>query len=165
MNIWITTDTHFNHKQLIEYGRPKDFEEKIWKGLEVIKNEDMLIHLGDVCIGKDEWSNVTLTKMNSCKKILIMGNHDNKSIKWYLEKGWDIACERLDLKIFGKQICFSHRPTAWDGYFDINLHGHFHDTDHRRLEPEFNNCLSGYNKLIALEYTNYQPITLKSLIS
>lgn len=54
MKIWITTDTHFGHDMLIQYGRPTDFSERIFKGLEQVSPGDMLIHLGDFCIGKDE---------------------------------------------------------------------------------------------------------------
>jgi len=58
MNIWVTTDTHLNHTKLIEYGRPENFEDKIKKGLvNNIKKDDLLIHLGDVCIGDDKKNN------------------------------------------------------------------------------------------------------------
>ena len=56
MRIWLTTDTHFGHQRMIEFGRPQDFEVKIGKAIsEVVKPEDVLIHLGDFCIGKDEY--------------------------------------------------------------------------------------------------------------
>ena len=162
MKIIITTDTHFGHKQLIEYGRPKDFEVKIKKALQqVVTSDDLLIHLGDVCIGDDIEHNNWFKNRLGCRTHLIRGNHDCKSIKWYLENGWDSVADRMDIEMFGKKMCFTHMPVAWDGYFDVNYHGHFHDTDHRRFEPEFNRVLSGYNKLIALEDTNYKPIVLK----
>jgi len=161
MKIYLTTDTHFNHKKLIEYGRPEDFEERIWKGLKVINENDMLIHLGDVCIGDDEMINRRFTMNNGAKKVLVLGNHDHKSVKWYLEHGWDMVCERFDLKMYGKRIAFTHMPIAWDGYFDINIHGHFHNTDSRRYEEEFKKIMSGYNKLLALEYTDYKPVNLE----
>lgn len=161
MNIWITTDTHFSHKALVEYGRPKDFELKIKKALKnCVKPDDLLVHLGDVCIGNDAENNNWFKKELGCKTYLIRGNHDTKSINWYLNNGWDVVADRLDIEMFGKRICFTHMPVAWDGYFDINYHGHFHDTDHRRNEPDFNKILCGYNKLISLEKTNYQPVKL-----
>lgn len=162
MNIWVTTDTHFNHKALIEYGRPADFEEKIKKHLKFsVRKEDLLIHLGDVCIGNDLENNNWFKKELGCKTYLIRGNHDNKSINWYFNNGWDVVADRLDIEMFGKKMCFTHIPVAWDGYYDINYHGHFHDTDHRRNEPDFNKILCGYNKLISLENTNYQPFKLQ----
>ena len=165
MKYWITTDTHFNHDMLIKYGRPENFEELIKKHLKQnIKPDDILIHLGDICIGDDKKNSNWFKENLRCKTILIQGNHDNKSMQYYMNNGWDICARRWDFKIFGKKICFSHMPVAWDGYFDINIHGHFHDTDHRRFEPEFNGIISGYNKLIALENTNYLPLRLKNII-
>jgi calcineurin-like phosphoesterase family protein len=162
MKIFITTDTHFNHELLIKYGRPNDFEIKIKRNLKkIVKQEDLLIHLGDVCIGNDKENNNWFKKELGCKTYLVRGNHDRKSINWYLNNGWDVVADRIDIEMFGKKMCFTHIPVAWDGYFDINYHGHFHDTDHRRIEPEFNNFLCGYNKLVALEFSNYMPILLK----
>jgi len=39
MKIYITTDTHFGHKKLIEWGRPEDFEDKIVNGFKQIELE------------------------------------------------------------------------------------------------------------------------------
>lgn len=162
MNIWLTTDTHFNHKALIEYGRPFDFEERIKKNLKnSVKENDLLIHLGDICIGNDVESSNWFKKELKCKTYLLRGNHDKKSLNWYFNNGWDVVADRLDIEMFGKKMCFTHIPVAWDGYFDINYHGHFHDTDHRRNEPEFNKIICGYNKLISLEATNYNPLKLE----
>lgn len=163
MNYWLTTDTHFNHKKLIEYGRPEDFEQKITNGLKLIKQGDILIHLGDVCIGMDYYMNKIITEL-PCKKWLIKGNHDNKSINWYLEHGWDFVGRTMTQKLFGKVILFSHEPKAWDGYYELNIHGHLHDCDHRRETPEVMAVLNGYQKLLALEYTNYLPVMLEKFI-
>lgn len=161
MKIWLTTDTHFNHKALIDYGRPVDFEDKIKKALlQSVKSDDLLIHLGDVCIGNDKENNNWFKDNLKCRTYLLRGNHDGKSIAWYLDNGWDVCADRIDIEMFGKNMCFTHIPVAWDGYFDVNYHGHFHDTDHRRNEPDFNKVMCGYNKLVSLEQTNYQPIKL-----
>jgi calcineurin-like phosphoesterase family protein len=165
MKYLITTDTHFNHEILKKYcGRPENVDEIIrLKLTKAINKDDILIHLGDVCIGNDVENNEWF-KTLPCKKLLIKGNHDSKSNSWYISHGWDFVCDRMDIEIYGKRLSFTHAPIAWDGYFDLNIHGHFHNTDHRRFEPEFNKILSGYNKLIALENTNYEPVDLKSLI-
>jgi len=165
MSYWITTDTHFNHQMLIDIkSRPANFEMIIKKRLiELIKPEDILIHLGDVCIGNDKENNQWFKDNLKCKTILVKGNHDHKSYSWYLKNGWDFVCERFDLDMYGKRYCFTHKPVPWDGEFNVNVHGHFHNTDHRRFDPQFNKILSGYNKLIALENNNYKPVNLKTL--
>lgn len=164
MKIWLTTDTHLDHVALIQYGRPGDFIERLKNNLvNMVGKDDLLIHLGDVCIGNDEKNNVWFKQIGA-KRILVLGNHDTKSVKWYMEHGWDLAVSRFDLDMFGKRICFSHYPMAWDGYFDVNVHGHFHDTDKRR-QGDFQDILSGYNKLLAIEHTNYQPVLLETFIN
>lgn len=164
--IWIITDTHFGHDKLIEYGRPIDFNDRILNSFSMIKPGDMLIHLGDFCIGNDEtWHKVYFKELTGVKNILVRGNHDHKSNSWYLAAGWDMVCESFTFDMFGKKIMFSHYPKAWDGYFDVNIHGHFHDTDHRRFEPQFTKLLTAYNKLLAIERTDYQPVSLEKFIS
>lgn len=165
MNYYIITDTHFNHEKLIEYWRPANYEQKIKKNLLInVKPTDVLIHIWDVCIGKDIESNNWFKDNLKCRTILVKWNHDTKSNKWYMENWWDIACERFDIEMFWKRICFTHIPIAWDWYFDVNIHWHFHDTDHRRFEPEFNKILSWYNKLLSMENVDYQPQLLNNLL-
>lgn len=166
MNIWLITDTHFGHEQMIEYcNRPIGFEYKILHNLvNAVKENDVLIHLGDFCIGDDEhWHNKFMTDAAG-KKWLVRGNHDHKSNSWYLSHGWDMVCDQFRDKYFGKIIMFSHKPVVCDGEYDINIHGHFHNSDHRRQELELMAIKNGYQKLLALEYTNYQPVNLEKFI-
>jgi calcineurin-like phosphoesterase family protein len=162
MQIWLTTDTHFGHAKLKELaGRPDKFEDKIFTGLlQNVKFGDLLIHLGDFCIGHDDYWNNWFTHSLPCKKWLVLGNHDKKAISWYLTHGWDWVGKDMTLEIFGHRIFFTHEPMGWraDG---INVHGHLHGNDHRDgemiLDPNFNFPL-------ALEKTNYQPVTLRKFI-
>nr|MDO8119138.1 metallophosphoesterase [Candidatus Sigynarchaeota archaeon] len=165
MKIWLTTDTHFGHKKMLDYcNRPADFEKKIMRGLLQIPEDDVLIHLGDVCIGNDEVHHATwVQKLPIKTKILIIGNHDRKSIAWYLSHGWSFACHGLRLEAFGKKILLSHEPQPDDGWYDVNIHGHFHNKEHR-----IGDSLDFYtdkHKKLALEDTNYLPITLEKFIT
>ena len=170
MNYWITTDTHLGHEKLLEYGRPERFSEKILKGVRnTVRRKDVLIHLGDICIGNDMYWHEELLRRTlsvSTKKWLVKGNHDRKSDTWYLNNGWDFVSDRIYLEKFGAKILFSHIPVGiiGDYTFDINIHGHFHDSDHRRNEPEISAILSDRNILVALEYTNYMPVNLKKIV-
>jgi len=105
--IWITTDTHFGHSNMVPYcGRPEDFGEKILANLHKnIAPGDILIHLGDVCIGDDVIHHHSLEfHTDRVKRILIRGNHDRKSNSWYLSHGWDFVCETFSMKHLGKDI-------------------------------------------------------------
>ena len=163
MNYWIISDTHFGHEKLIEYSnRPVGFEKLILKRLvNAIKPDDIIIHLGDFCIGNDEiWHRhimgfVTMT----CKRLLIRGNHDKKTNTWYLNHGWDFVAESIKIKIYGYEILFSHRPQPIVGY-DLNVHGHLHNTDHHSYDPELK---TNMHILVMLEH-HYAPQNLKKLV-
>jgi calcineurin-like phosphoesterase family protein len=166
MNYWITTDTHFGHKMLAEDGlRPCGYEEKIFTELyNSIKEGDVLIHLGDVSFDNNhEWS-VKINCFDFFRKWLIRGNHDKNGIEWYLDKGWDFVGDSISMKYFGFNILFSHIPQPFHYNFDVNIHGHFHNTDFRKHEPQIAAILTDKHILLALEYNDYRPWNLKSII-
>ncbi len=161
MNIWLCSDTYFAHKKILEYeNRPKDYEAKIFKGLMTIPENEMLIHLGDVSLGKDEEMMQKYIAPLKCKKTLVLGNHDKKSIDWYLQRGFDSVCYRMTIKAFGYEILFSHPPRPDNGY-DLNIHGHCHSQ--KRL-IEFEPTMNDKQWLVNIMDTNYQPIKLKTFI-
>lgn len=164
MKYWLITDTHFNHKkQMMEYcGRPEDYETQLYESMEAIPKEDVLIHLGDICIGNDESVHKQLQAL-SCQRYLIRGNHDQKSDKWYLEHGWDAVADAMILRISGVHTLFTHIPHPDIGY-GINIHGHFHNSDHRRHEPELEAIRNPRQHLIAVEYTGYKAIPAETFI-
>jgi len=164
MKYWIITDTHFGHAKCREYcDRPIDCDERMIDNLRDIKETDVLIHLGDICIGNDaEWHKRLDTNV-SCRKWLVKGNHDSKSASWYMGHGWDMVCRQLWIKRFDKKICFTHVPIADSGY-DLNIHGHFHNSDHRRHEPELSAISNHKHRLVMVEHT-YAPIALQDIVN
>lgn len=163
MNYWIIADTHFGHKKITEcFGRPEGFEEKIFKNLNVVQPKDTLIHLGDFCMSRDKyWHIGFITAAPYGKHWLIKGNHDSKSYKWYLEKGWDFVAEQVLINMYGKRILFSHHPQP-EGDYDINIHGHLHANEQHH-HPELNTVIGPHNHLIAMEH-EYKPVTLRSIV-
>lgn len=152
---------------MLEFGRPKGFETLIMDNLRKnVKNDDLLIHLGDFCIGGDLlWHTFFHNNLPLTKKWLIRGNHDKKTNSWYLAHRWDFVGESIRDNLFGEKIVFSHIPIADDGTFTANIHGHFHNSDHRSREPELKALYTNKHQLIAIENTNYQPVLLNTLIS
>jgi calcineurin-like phosphoesterase family protein len=140
MNIWIISDTHFNHKNILKYeNRPVDFNEVIinnWNSR--VASEDIVIHLGDVIFGYDKETNLPpiLNRLNG-KKVLARGNHDiPRDWKWYMDKGFDFVC---DYYVY-EGMAFSHAPLtplptqALNNHskpIELNIHGHFHRGSHR----------------------------------
>lgn len=158
--IYVTTDTHFNHKSIIQLAdRPINFESKLRASFSSLTKEDVLIHLGDICMGKSLAVHESEIIPIKAKKILVLGNHDPKSVGWYLEHGWDFVCESFTNKYFGVKVKFTHKPVPWDGDFDVNLHGHLHNLSHRS-EVKTN----GLNYLVSLEKIGYSLISLEHIL-
>ena len=172
MNWWVITDTHFNHESImIPYcRRPDNYGELLRRGLQQIPENDILIHLGDITIGEDLAVHADIIDPLKYRKILVRGNHDNKSVTWYLTHGWDFVVDRFSLRLFGKDILFMHKPDitlplTWNGIPHLNIHGHFHNTNHRILDPEFRGIeLTDRHLLLAVEETRYQPVTIKKFL-
>ena len=81
MKIYVTSDTHFNHENIIKYcKRPYENANKRNESLiknwnKVVKKEDDIFHLGDFGFGTKEELKSIFNRLNG-KKYLIMGNHD-----------------------------------------------------------------------------------------
>ena len=164
MNYWLISDTHFNHQRLEEWGdRAGDWQERIWKGIQAIPPQDILIHLGDICIGDDAEVHGKLLVSNPRKKVLVLGNHDKKSKQWYQEHGWDFVCDGLELIYMGYYLWLSHRPQPEFGHITQNIHGHTHGNMHRSEEYVgwYDNR---YHKDISPELVGFTPIRLDTLI-
>ena len=155
MTPWIISDTHFFHEKIKEYeGRPDNFDEliiKYWK--EMVKPDDLIIHLGDVSF-KGHQSPI---KDLPGKKILVRGNHDPKSFLWYIKDGFDFCCDSFSLKYYGRNILFTHKPIVYVPVsYDLNIHGHVH-TKRKSLVIE-------KQVAVRLEENEYKPVLLSSLI-
>ena len=173
MKIWLTTDTHFNHEKLktMGKGRPDDYEQRLWKSLKAIPQTDTLIHLGDICIGDDEAVHKKLFEEVWCRKVLVKGNHDNKSDNWYYEHGWDFVCHETVIKAFGKLILLKHIPLGVEhkGELNLHIHGHLHgtgDESHRAGEVFVEGGIHDprWHYDVAPDTHNYQAVTLESII-
>lgn len=128
--------------------------------MDTINEKDILIHLGDICIGDDIPTHQRISLI-PCRKVLVMGNHDSKSWSWYMEHGWDFVCDSFRLKYAGKIIHFSHKPEPWDGVWEINVHGHLHNLGHR--DNEFKD-LKQWHRLYSPELMGYKPIELADFV-
>jgi calcineurin-like phosphoesterase family protein len=180
MNVFITSDTHFNHQNIATYcDRPPDFTEIIIKRWhETVKPEDLIIHLGDVQIGKkSDWIMPSLPG----RKILVRGNHDQQwsNTRW-MSAGFDFSCDGM---LF-RNCWLSHEPAEKlpEGAI-LNLHGHlhniwhgFHPNDPKRGEMEdkylgetlmtmHKRLHNPWQRLFAIEYTNYRPVNFDDFVS
>lgn len=131
MTTYFVSDTHFGHKNIIEYcNRPFEDvnhmnEELIRRWNEVVQPNDDVWHLGDFCMGgtrPKDW----LPRLNG-NVHLIRGNHDPH----VYDQGFASVQNYKELKIQGKKICLLHYPMrSWNGSHRGSWHlfGHVHGT-------------------------------------
>lgn len=171
MKIWATSDTHFGHEKLIQLSnRPVDFGERLLKDISQ-KQGDLLIHCGDFCIGNDQEHIDKFMEASKGfkRKILVRGNHDNKSYSWYLKNGFDHVCEVMQMRICKKEVLFSHMPILRDSYKPSpyyspvrHIHGHLHGDSNRHTAKEIYDPEYHYD--LAPETNDYKLVNVENLI-
>lgn len=141
MSIWFTSDTHFNHANIIEYSdRPfRDLDDMtatiVSRWNTEVKPGDVIYHLGDFALswGKKHIDVIDkLLSMLNGNKWLIVGNHDRaevtKNMRWNQVKDYHEI--KIDLGGIHKQrIVMSHYPMrSWNQMHRgaWMLHGHSH---------------------------------------
>lgn len=146
MNIWIISDTHWNHERIKQLeNRPDEFNQEIiinWQS--VVAQEDLVLHLGDVIFGMEKDTNLPeIMKQLPGRKVLCRGNHDPRSWTWYMDRGFDMVQDVVQYK----NIAFSHAPLTplphktlfgYQNEIDLNIHGHFHRMMQRGGEKDAN---------------------------
>jgi len=178
MKVYLISDTHFNHQNIATYcDRPANFTDLIVKNWAVIvKPEDMVVHLGDVQIGKKSDQHDILSGLPG-RKVLIRGNHDRQwsNTRW-MQAGFDFACDSM---IF-RNCWLTHEPAqSLPEGTTLNLHGHLHNiwdgfhpndpkedkyfaetllTMHKQLH-------NPWQRLFAIEYTSYRPVEFDKFVS
>lgn len=176
---WLIADTHLKHQRVATYcRRPENFTELIDRNVkQTVKPEDTLLHLGDVGIDKAEGPDGFMKYVRDWpgRKILVRGNHDQKSVMWYMDHGFDFACDAM---IF-RGAWLTHKPWLGElpkGCF-VNVHGHLHNvwsgfiSEDPSQQDEFSEvykkgCLPReFNRLFAVEYTNYTPVEMDKFLA
>jgi calcineurin-like phosphoesterase family protein len=142
MAIFVTSDTHFGHENIIKYcKRPFDNTFQMDKHLieqwnKKISPTDTVYHLGDFGLGKSTKHFIEILDQLNGTKHLIKGNHDRRSLKDkvfhdrfasvqdYLEI--TVEDEEMDLD---QKIILCHYPfETWNQshHGSWHLHGHCH---------------------------------------
>ena len=140
--IYLTSDLHFNHVNILKYepvNRPFETLEEMNETL--VKNwndkvtaEDTVYVLGDLAMGTVEASRACIERLNG-KIVLIRGNHDSpKRIAMYKELGIEIH-DIYYLPYKGRYFILCHFPIASEEFIKmviqdnsevVNLYGHVH---------------------------------------
>lgn len=140
--IYVTSDLHFNHANILKYepeSRPfatiEEMNETIisnWNS--VVKSTDTVYVLGDLSMGQIE-NAIPLIKRLKGKIILIRGNHDTpKRMEQYRNLGIEIH-DIFYLPYKGRYFVMCHFPIASQEFIDmvikdnsevVVLYGHVH---------------------------------------
>ena len=139
---WITSDTHFNHANVISYcARPfADVNEMnealIARWNERVAVDDVIYHLGDFAMGSpDAWPAI-MSRLNG-HKVLILGNHDRHRGKMLSVGFNEVLGKNVVAEIDGLQVWLNHYPPHGEGEvglrrppapaeYDVALCGHVH---------------------------------------
>lgn len=137
---------------------------------ETVKDEDLVIHLGDVCMRADEAIESIFQKLRG-EKILIRGNHDTRQTEWYTKK---LGFTNVYPYLVIDDTLLCHYPLIKTKYTrekeakkidelisiynEQNLkkviHGHVHNRS--------TNLKNHYN--VSVEVINYTPIDINELM-
>lgn len=169
--IFITSDCHFNHQNILKYepeSRPftsiQEMNEKIienWNS--VVDIEDTVYVLGDMFMGELKKIPNILNRLNG-KIILVRGNHDTANrIQFYKENG--IEVKDIDyISYKGRFFILCHFPIASEEFIEmvrrdnsetVILYGHIHS-----------NAPKGYvdgTYHIGMDTNNLTPISLEQI--
>lgn len=136
--IWLTSDTHYGHANMIlKFGRDMFNsvshmdEELIRRYNSVVGDDDIVYFLGDLTYYGSDKLLAILSRLNGKEKHLILGNHDKvirKNVEKFKKVFVDIS-EYKELDYNKKRIILSHYPfEEWNGKFrkSYHFHGHCH---------------------------------------
>jgi len=158
MEHFVLSDHHLFHKNIIEYEqRPFSSLENMHKTIiknhnNVVTKKDKIFLLGDLSFGNKVQTQEIIEQMNGYK-ILVLGNHDNRSRKWYLDIGINEVIKYPI--IYNKFYILSHEPlhlTPSIAY--VNIHGHTHSNKMENVNY-FNVCVENHG---------YTPVNLKDIV-
>jgi len=138
MSIFFTSDTHFNHENILSYNcktRPWNTIKEMNQALidawnSVVTDDDIVYHLGDFILGNPDFYIMSdiLDKLKGQIK-LIPGNHDSpKKLTVYKEYGNIEVMDKL-CEMKKPNIVMCHFPLAiWHNSHkgSWHLHGHCH---------------------------------------
>lgn len=161
MKTYLIADTHFNHKNIIEYcDRPfktvKEMNEAmILKWNNTVSKSDIVYFLGDFAMGNKQTVKEFCQKLNG-RKFLVKGNHDGYSIPSYMECGFEKVYDKPI--IYNNFFILSHEPMfLTENMPYANIFGHVHN------DPKYAS-VSGNSFCVSVERINYTPILFDTIV-
>lgn len=129
MTNWFTSDTHFNHANIIGYcGRPFQTVFEMNQAMlerwnERVRPGDTVWHLGDFAFGHPTVFAELLGQLAG-NMVLVAGNHDSKKNDHYFRS---VVRGGTLIELDGLRLECVHNPRHVRGIGDLALCGHVHD--------------------------------------
>lgn len=182
MSVWFTSDTHFNHRAMVEkQWRPQYKtiaemnEDLITRWNRIVQPPDVVWHLGDWGLG-DPFQHLPIVRRLNGTIHLVTGNHDRPwpgqrdSYRWqptFLSAGFASVQTYARRRVLGQNVFLSHFPYRGDhldrdfsqyaladqGHF--LLHGHVH-TEWTERDRMIN---------VGVDVRDFQPVSLEQVIA
>ena len=158
MKRYIVADLHFGHSNIIKYeNRPfANVNEmdtsliELWNS--TVGKDDLVYVLGDFTISRRMELIKNLVEQLHGRKILIMGNHDTRKPRDYIECGFEVATKKPMMVEPG--VIFMHEPFEDPNLIAENyiyFFGHVHAN--HSLMDDYPNCMC-----VSIERINYRPV-------
>ena len=163
MNIWVTADPHFGHKNIIfRCNRPfSSLEEMddtlIYNWNSQVGKSDAVYVLGDFLFRQNEEYFLDVFNRLNGRKYLIRGNHDEP----FAEKHFLWTKDYFELQAYNFKFILFHYPLlSWKGKYKgktVHLYGHVHNnTDFSPIIPlAFN---------VGVDVNGFTPVSLKNIL-
>lgn len=165
MTIFFTSDTHFDHQNIIRLcNRPFETVEEMNETMvenwnKTVGKDDTVYHIGDFSWGGVTAAKAIFDRLNG-QKHLIMGNHDE--IKYMGKLDWVRIMDYHELPIhsalFNNRIILFHYPIVeWNGYYRgaIHVHGHQHNIKAHQAINRVD---------VGVDANNFTPISIYDLV-
>lgn len=176
MAIWFTSDTHYGHRNIIDYcQRPFGSVHHMNQAMisnwnQVVQPDDLVYFLGDFGMGPKSVLQHICSQLQG-HKVCIRGNHD-KSAKAMLEIGFQEVFDNLEIDLDEYRIYMAHIPISVRDphvddrkynkeltvkpplYYDYFLCGHVHEKWVRR----------GKVINVGVDQWGYTPVNLQTLM-
>lgn len=186
LDTFLISDTHIGHDNIVQFcNRPQNHEDIIvdnWN--DTVSITDTILHLGDLVYKGDRTANAHILRSLPGIKYYIKGNHDKQTEQWYEKCGFErlgtllgdyvetnigengeLYTKRVKHHGFyqtinNKRILFSHYPDEWLLDWDINCHGHIHNSQHHRPKMAADKI---YHNM-SVEVIDYTPVRLSAIL-
>lgn len=164
MKRFVIADLHFGHENIIKYeSRPFNNRIEMDKRLielwnSMVGKNDVVYILGDFTLSRSKSIIKNLLDLLNGRKVLIMGNHDTRKPKDYIECGFVYASRKPIMVEPG--VILMHKPFDDANYIMPNyiyFFGHVHSN--KTLMDKYPNCMC-----VSVERIDYRPIDLDQSI-